>query len=40
MTSQDVDRPGRVGTLRRSRFTPEREREFFDAVLHQIRGHG
>ncbi|GGV52679.1 TetR/AcrR family transcriptional regulator [Streptomyces griseoflavus] len=40
MTSQDVDRPGPVGTSRRSKITPEREREFFDAVLHQIRVHG
>ncbi|CAL9321277.1 hypothetical protein SUDANB66_06303 [Streptomyces sp. SudanB66_2053] len=40
MTSQDVDRPGPVGTSRHSRITPERERKFFDAVLHRIRVHG
>ncbi|MEY7981384.1 TetR/AcrR family transcriptional regulator C-terminal ligand-binding domain-containing protein [Streptomyces pilosus] len=40
MTSQGVDRPGPAGISRRSKITPEREREFFDAVLHQIRVHG
>ncbi|MFG2510659.1 TetR/AcrR family transcriptional regulator C-terminal ligand-binding domain-containing protein [Streptomyces sp. NPDC048584] len=40
MTSQDADRPGPVGTSRRSKITPEREREFFDAVLDQIRECG
>ncbi len=40
MTSQDADRPGPVGTSRRSKITPEREREFFDAVLNQIRECG
>ncbi|MFD6906098.1 TetR/AcrR family transcriptional regulator C-terminal ligand-binding domain-containing protein [Streptomyces sp. NPDC060077] len=40
MTSQDVDRPAPVATARRSKITPEREREFFDAVLDQIRECG
>lgn len=40
MTSQDADRPGPVGASRRSKITPEREREFFDAVLEQIRECG
>ncbi|MER6408916.1 TetR/AcrR family transcriptional regulator [Streptomyces viridosporus] len=40
MTSQAADRPETVGTSRRSKITPEREREFFDAVLHQIRECG
>ncbi|MFD7699886.1 TetR/AcrR family transcriptional regulator C-terminal ligand-binding domain-containing protein [Streptomyces caelestis] len=40
MTSQDADRPGPAGTSRRSKITPEREREFFDAVLDQIRECG
>ncbi|MFE4051137.1 TetR/AcrR family transcriptional regulator C-terminal ligand-binding domain-containing protein [Streptomyces sp. YIM B13518] len=40
MTSQDADRPGQAGTSRRSKITPEREREFFDAVLDRIRECG
>ncbi|MEZ3178647.1 TetR/AcrR family transcriptional regulator [Streptomyces pimonensis] len=40
MTSQDADRPGSAGTSRRSKITPEREREFFDAVLDRIRECG
>ncbi|KOT39759.1 TetR family transcriptional regulator [Streptomyces caelestis] len=40
MTSQDADRPGQTGTSRRSKITPEREREFFDAVLDRIRECG
>ncbi|MEV8593938.1 TetR/AcrR family transcriptional regulator C-terminal ligand-binding domain-containing protein [Streptomyces sp. NPDC052012] len=40
MTSQAADRPEPVGTSRRSKITPEREREFFDAVLDQIRECG
>lgn len=40
MTSQDTDRPGPAGASRRSKITPEREREFFDAVLDQIRECG
>ncbi|MEV5013044.1 TetR/AcrR family transcriptional regulator [Streptomyces sp. NPDC053780] len=40
MTSQAADRPEAVGTSRRSKITPEREQEFFDAVLEQIRACG
>ncbi|MFH8440441.1 TetR/AcrR family transcriptional regulator C-terminal ligand-binding domain-containing protein [Streptomyces sp. NPDC018026] len=40
MTSQDADRPEAVGTSRRSKLTPEREQEFFDAVLDQLRACG
>ncbi|MFE0963328.1 TetR/AcrR family transcriptional regulator C-terminal ligand-binding domain-containing protein [Streptomyces sp. PDY-4] len=40
MTSQDSDRSAPAGTSRRSKITPEREREFFDAVLDQIRECG
>ncbi|MFF7858405.1 TetR/AcrR family transcriptional regulator C-terminal ligand-binding domain-containing protein [Streptomyces sp. NPDC007904] len=40
MTSQAADRPEPAGTSRRSKITPEREREFFDAVLRQIRECG
>ncbi|MEV5550533.1 TetR/AcrR family transcriptional regulator [Streptomyces sp. NPDC052309] len=40
MTSQAADRPETVGTSRRSKITPEREQEFFDAVLAQIRECG
>ncbi|CAL9643653.1 putative HTH-type transcriptional regulator [Streptomyces sp. enrichment culture] len=40
MTSQAADRPEQVGTSRRSKITPEREQEFFDAVLQQIRQCG
>lgn len=40
MTSQDAYRPETVGTSRRSKITPEREQEFFDAVLDQLRSCG
>ncbi|CAL9286590.1 MULTISPECIES: TetR/AcrR family transcriptional regulator [Streptomyces] len=40
MTSQAADRPGQVGSSRRSKITPEREQEFFDAVLEQLRECG
>ncbi|CAL9640326.1 putative HTH-type transcriptional regulator [Streptomyces sp. enrichment culture] len=40
MTPQAADRSEQVGTSRRSKLTPEREQEFFDAVLHQIRECG
>ncbi|MET9759066.1 TetR/AcrR family transcriptional regulator [Streptomyces sp. NPDC006372] len=40
MTSQAADRPEPVGSSRRSKITPEREREFFDAVLEQLRECG
>ncbi|WP_309094771.1 TetR/AcrR family transcriptional regulator [Streptomyces sp.] len=40
MTSQAADRPERVGSSRRSKITPEREQEFFDAVLDQLRECG
>ncbi|MEU3851552.1 TetR/AcrR family transcriptional regulator [Streptomyces sp. NPDC029554] len=40
MTSQAADRPEQVGTSRRSKITPEREQEFFDAVLEQLRECG
>jgi AcrR family transcriptional regulator len=40
MTSQAADGPGMVAASRRSKITPEREREFFDAVLEQIRECG
>ncbi|WP_432042140.1 TetR/AcrR family transcriptional regulator [Streptomyces cadmiisoli] len=40
MTSQAADRPDTVGASRRSKLTPEREQEFFDAVLDQIRQCG
>jgi AcrR family transcriptional regulator len=40
MTPQAADRPEPVGTSRRSKLTPEREQEFFDAVLEQIRSCG
>ncbi|KFG72606.1 TetR/AcrR family transcriptional regulator [Streptomyces mutabilis] len=40
MTSQDADRPDTAGASRRSKITPEREQEFFDAVLEQIRSCG
>ncbi|MEU6809842.1 TetR/AcrR family transcriptional regulator C-terminal ligand-binding domain-containing protein [Streptomyces sp. NPDC046831] len=40
MTSQAADRPETVGASRRSKITPEREQEFFDAVLDQIRECG
>ncbi|MFC9283816.1 TetR/AcrR family transcriptional regulator C-terminal ligand-binding domain-containing protein [Streptomyces collinus] len=40
MTSQAADGPETVAASRRSKITPEREREFFDAVLEQIRECG
>ncbi|MFJ9351687.1 TetR/AcrR family transcriptional regulator C-terminal ligand-binding domain-containing protein [Streptomyces sp. NPDC101237] len=40
MTSQAADEPDTVAGSRRSKITPEREREFFDAVLEQIRECG
>ncbi|MFJ5533548.1 TetR/AcrR family transcriptional regulator [Streptomyces sp. NPDC093261] len=40
MTSQAADAPETVATSRRSKITPEREQEFFDAVLEQIRECG
>ncbi|MPY64346.1 TetR/AcrR family transcriptional regulator [Streptomyces spongiae] len=40
MTSQAADGPETVAASRRSKITPEREREFFDAVLDQIRDCG
>ncbi|MEU0459621.1 TetR/AcrR family transcriptional regulator, partial [Streptomyces sp. NPDC006129] len=40
MTSQAADRTEQVGSSRRSKITPEREQEFFDAVLEQLRECG
>ena len=41
MTSQAARRPESSGSAaRRSKITPEREQEFFDAVLEQIRECG
>ncbi|MFF1596812.1 TetR/AcrR family transcriptional regulator C-terminal ligand-binding domain-containing protein [Streptomyces mirabilis] len=40
MTSQAADRPETVVASRRSKITPEREQEFYDAVLEQIRECG
>ncbi|MET9833599.1 TetR/AcrR family transcriptional regulator C-terminal ligand-binding domain-containing protein [Streptomyces sp. NPDC006385] len=40
MTSQAADGPETVIASRRSKITPEREREFFDAVLERIRACG
>ncbi|CAM5549509.1 TetR/AcrR family transcriptional regulator [Streptomyces aurantiogriseus] len=40
MTSQAADGPESVTASRRSKLTPEREQEFFDAVLEQIRECG
>ena len=40
MTSQAADGPESVAASRRSKITPEREQEFFDAVLEQIRECG
>jgi AcrR family transcriptional regulator len=40
MTSQAADRRDTVVASRRSKITPEREQEFFDAVLEQIRECG
>jgi AcrR family transcriptional regulator len=40
MTSQAADGPETLAASRRSKITPEREQEFFDAVLDQIREYG
>ena len=40
MTSQAADGPETVAASRRSKLTPEREQEFFDAVLEQVRECG
>ena len=40
MTSQAADGPDTVAASRRSKLTREREQEFFDAVLDQIRACG
>ncbi|AWT46484.1 MULTISPECIES: TetR/AcrR family transcriptional regulator [Streptomyces] len=40
MTSQAADGPETTAASRRSKLTPEREQEFFDAVLDQIRECG
>ncbi|WP_055494108.1 TetR/AcrR family transcriptional regulator [Streptomyces sp. TP-A0356] len=40
MTSQAADAPETAVASRRSKLTPEREQEFFDAVLDQIRECG
>ncbi|WP_369031849.1 MULTISPECIES: TetR/AcrR family transcriptional regulator [Streptomyces] len=40
MTSQAAEGPEPVVASRRSKITPEREQEYFDAVLHQIRECG
>ena len=40
MTSQAADDPGTVAASRRSKLTPEREQEFFDALLDQLRECG
>ncbi|MFE9621803.1 TetR-like C-terminal domain-containing protein [Streptomyces sp. NPDC006527] len=40
MTSQAADGPEPVTASRRSKLTPEREQQFFDAVLDQIRECG
>lgn len=40
MTSQAADGPETAVASRRSKLTPEREQEFFDAVLEQIRECG
>lgn len=40
MTSQAADEPETVVASRRSKITPQREQEFFDAVLDQIRECG
>jgi len=40
MTSQAAEGPEPVVASRRSKITPEREQEYFDAVLHQIRACG
>ncbi|MDX3797481.1 TetR/AcrR family transcriptional regulator [Streptomyces sp. AK04-3B] len=40
MTSQAADGPDSAAATRRSKITPEREQEFFDAVLDQVRECG
>ncbi|MFS8202791.1 TetR/AcrR family transcriptional regulator C-terminal ligand-binding domain-containing protein [Streptomyces sp. CWNU-52B] len=40
MTSQATEGPETVAPSRRSKITPEREQEFFDAVLEQVRECG
>ena len=40
MTSQAADGPESVVASRRSKITPAREQEFYDAVLEQIRECG
>ncbi|WP_221357524.1 TetR/AcrR family transcriptional regulator [Streptomyces beigongshangae] len=40
MTSQAAEGPETVAASRRSKITPEREQEFFDAVLEQVRECG
>ncbi|MBN0048686.1 TetR/AcrR family transcriptional regulator C-terminal ligand-binding domain-containing protein [Streptomyces actuosus] len=40
MTSQAAEEPEQAAASRRSKLTPEREQEFFDAVLDQIRECG
>ncbi|WP_405650053.1 TetR/AcrR family transcriptional regulator C-terminal ligand-binding domain-containing protein [Streptomyces sp. NBC_00019] len=40
MTSQAADGPETVAASRRSKITPEREQEFYDAVLEQVRECG
>ncbi|MDQ0773183.1 AcrR family transcriptional regulator [Streptomyces aurantiacus] len=40
MTSQAAEGPETVAASRRSKITPEREQEFFDAVLDQVRSCG
>jgi AcrR family transcriptional regulator len=40
MTSQAADGPETVAASRRSKITPEREQEFYDAVLDQLRACG
>ncbi|BCL26352.1 TetR/AcrR family transcriptional regulator C-terminal ligand-binding domain-containing protein [Streptomyces aurantiacus] len=40
MTSQAAEEPETVAASRRSKITPEREQEFFDAVLDQVRSCG
>ncbi|MEW2051583.1 TetR/AcrR family transcriptional regulator C-terminal ligand-binding domain-containing protein [Streptomyces sp. NPDC005476] len=40
MTSQAADGPESVAATSRSKLTPEREQEFFDAVLDQVRECG
>ncbi|MER5218386.1 TetR/AcrR family transcriptional regulator C-terminal ligand-binding domain-containing protein [Streptomyces sp. NPDC002838] len=40
MTSQAADGPETVAASRRSKITPEREQEFLDAVLEQVRECG